>query len=90
MNLLSINLINLNFINENNALNEEVYNVKKFALVGKINFAFGIILLLIGILLLIQDLKVGFTLKKYPQSISFIIIGMSIFLSAFLYKKENN
>jgi uncharacterized membrane protein HdeD (DUF308 family) len=64
--------------------------VKKLALVGKINFVLGIILLLIGILLLIQELKVGFTLKKYPQSILFILIGISIFLSAFLYKKENN
>jgi uncharacterized membrane protein HdeD (DUF308 family) len=82
--------MNLNFINENNALNEEVFSVKKLSLVGKINFVLGIILLLIGILLLIQELKVGFTLKKFPQSISFILIGISIFLSAFFYKKEHS
>lgn len=68
----------------------KVYGLKKLALVGKISFVLGITLLAIGISLYIQELKDGFTLKNYPQSISFILIGISIFFSAFLYKKENN
>ncbi|MGJ9460632.1 hypothetical protein [Oceanobacillus sp. CF4.6] len=62
--------------------------MKKLSLVGKINFVLGIIFLLLGIYLFIQELSAGFSLKDFPQSIAFILIGITIFLSASFYKKE--
>ncbi|WP_172372341.1 hypothetical protein [Sporosarcina jiandibaonis] len=64
--------------------------MKKLSLVGKINIGLGIILFLLGIFLFITELSEGFSLKDFPQSIAFILIGISIFLSASFYKKDVN
>ncbi|MGJ9458974.1 hypothetical protein [Oceanobacillus sp. CF4.6] len=62
--------------------------MKKLSLVWGINFVLGIIFLLLGLYLFIQELSEGISLKDFPQSIAFILIGITIFLSASFYKKE--
>ncbi|WP_042221671.1 hypothetical protein [Oceanobacillus manasiensis] len=62
--------------------------MKKISLVGKINFVLGTILLLLGIYFFIQELSEGLTLIDFPLSIAFMLIGISIILSSFIYRKD--
>lgn len=58
--------------------------MEKLSLIGKINILVGIIFFLIGIFLIFTK-----TQENSLLSISFLLIGISIFISAFFYTKND-
>lgn len=58
--------------------------MKNLSLVGKISLGFGIVNIVVGVWSFIQDLKKDSEL----MSLTLIIIGISLMVSASLYKKQ--
>ncbi|AKP45730.1 hypothetical protein [Bacillus smithii] len=62
--------------------------MKDLSLIGKISIVSGIFFASYGLLLFIKDMKEKSTLINFLDSSGLIALGISIFLSAFFYKKR--
>lgn len=62
--------------------------MKNLTLFGKVNLGLGIILFIFGVILFIQKLDESFIFKEQYLSLSFICLGISLFFSSYLAKKN--
>lgn len=54
--------------------------MKNLTLFGKVNLGIGIVFFILGIILFVQKFQDAFVLQEQSLSISFICLGMAIFL----------
>ena len=65
--------------------------MKNLSRFGKINVLIGALFIISGSLLFVQKFENEFILKEQAVAIPFVLLGIALFISAFvLQKKENN
>ncbi|MEC5423500.1 hypothetical protein QGM71_08320 [Virgibacillus sp. C22-A2] len=62
--------------------------MKNLTLLGKINMGLGVVFFILGIFLFVQRFNETIDFREQYHSLSFIFIGITIFLLSFLYKKN--
>jgi uncharacterized membrane protein HdeD (DUF308 family) len=63
--------------------------MKGLTRIGKMNVAFGLVFIIIGLLLLVPNLDHGLVLKENQLTIAFLCLGMALICSAMYLKSEH-